>query len=92
MDQFDRIKRKLTNLPSELNLSERWAVTGETMATFAGVGTLVGGGLGLVLFRGVALRTGMTMFGTGFGGGIAWEKCSADFERAAAKGDDRDDK
>jgi len=88
MDSIDKIKERLTNLPSELKLSERWAVTGETMATFAGVGTLVGGGVGLVLFRGVALRTGMSMFGTGFGGGMAWEKCSADFERAAAKGDD----
>ena len=84
---FEKLKDRITNLPSELKLSERWAVTGETMATYSGVGTLVGGAVSLVLFRGAALRTGVAMMGTGFGGGMAWEKCSADFERAAAKGD-----
>jgi hypothetical protein len=89
MDSIDKLTDRLKKLPSEMKMSERWEVTGETMATFAGVGTLAGAAVGLVLFRGVALRAGMSMFGTGFGGGMAWQKCSDDFERAAAKGDEK---
>jgi hypothetical protein len=78
---------RLKNLPSELKLNEKWHVTGQTMGQYAGIGGVVGAGISLVLFRGMALRATVTSLSTGFGAGIAWEKCSADFTREAEKGD-----
>jgi len=74
---------KVKKIPSEMKLNERWRACGETLGTYAGVGTVLVGGLSLVLFRGAALRAATTTFGTGFGAGMAWQKCSTDFEKDA---------
>lgn len=90
MDQMDKLTERLKNLPSEMKLSYRWAYTGETMATYSGIGTLAAGLGSFVLFRGSVLRAGLTAIGTGFGAGMGFQKCNDDFERAAAKGDEED--
>lgn len=70
----------LSKIPSELRLTYKWDGCVERALAHTSVGTIAGGLVSVVLFKGPMLRFASTAFGAGFGAGAAWAKCSQEIE------------